>query len=385
MSGAILNVADLQRAARCYLPRFAYRYLAGGAEDEHTLRGNRVAFSQWQFVPPVLRDASRRTLNIRLWQQELAAPLLIAPTGYNGMLRYQADLMLARSARAFGIPYIQSTVSTASLEEIAADGQGQHWFQLYVLRDRQVTAGLLQRALAAGCNTLVLSVDAVHFGNRERDRRSYRRPMKLSLASLCDVALHPRWLWHTLRPAGMPGFGNLQPYLPAERQRGLSGAAYFAREMDAALNWQTLDWVRQCWPGKLLVKGILHPQDARQALDAGADGIVLSNHGGRQLDGSVAPISLLPAVRAACGPTATILIDSGFRRGTDVVKALALGANAVLLGRPLLYGVALAGQAGATQALRIFSEEIDRTLAQLGCSSVQELGPHLLRPVNERG
>ncbi|MBP2170504.1 (S)-mandelate dehydrogenase [Erwinia toletana] len=377
----ILNLNDFRQQARRTLPAFAFHYVDGGAEDEITLRHNRAVFDRWQFVPPVLKNASQRDLSLQLGNEKLSAPLLIAPTGYNGMLRYQADLMLARAARAANIAYIQSTVSTAAMEEIAADGYGNHWFQLYVLKDRQVTIDLLKRARKAGCSTLVVSVDAVHFGNRERDKRHYRRPMKLSLSSLLNVASKPGWVWRTLKPQGMPGFGNLQPYIPPQYQRGVGGAAYFAEQMETQLDWQTIRWLREQWPGQLLIKGILTVEDAQQAMASGADGMVLSNHGGRQLDGAVSPMLMLAEIRQAVGAEATILIDSGFRRGTDVVKALALGADAVLIGRPLLYAVAVQGQAGVEQALTLLRNEIDRTLAQLGCSNLAQLGPYLLRPM----
>lgn len=379
MKRAALNIDDLRQQAKCALPRFAFSYVEGGADDEQTLKDNRAIFARWRFIPPVLNDSSQRDLSVTLCGQRLSAPLLIAPTGYNGMLRYGADAMLARTAKRAGIGYIQSTVSTASIEEIAAQKLPQHWFQLYVLKDRTVTTGLLDRAKAAGCTTLVVSVDAVHFGNREKDKRNYRRPMKLSLLSMIDVALHPGWVWRTLKPAGMPGFGNLKPYVPVDKQRGAGGASYFSEQMDTRLDWETLRWIRSQWQGVLLIKGILAPEDARLALASGADGIVLSNHGGRQLDGSVSAMEVLPEIRQLCGAQATILIDSGFRRGTDVVKALALGADAVLLGRPMLYGVAAAGEAGAQRALEIILQEVDRTIAQLGCTSVSQLGPHLLR------
>ncbi|MFS2223363.1 alpha-hydroxy acid oxidase [Pantoea sp. B65] len=375
----ILNLNDWRQQAKRVLPAFAFSYVDGGAEDEITLRHNREVFDRWQFVPPVLQDASQRDLSLQLGSEKLSAPLLIAPTGYNGMLRYQADLMLARAARKAGITYIQSTVSTAAMEEIAADGSGNHWFQLYVLKDREVTSDLLKRARKAGCSTLVVSVDAVHFGNRERDKRHYRRPMKLSVPSLLNVATKPGWVWRTLKPQGMPGFGNLQPYLPPQYQRGVGGASYFAAQMDTRLDWQTISWLRSQWQGPLLIKGILTVADAQQAMASGAQGIVLSNHGGRQLDGSISPLLMLAEIRAALGAAATILIDSGFRRGSEVVKALALGASAVLIGRPLLYAVAVSGEAGVEQALSLLRAEIDRTMAQLGCTHLAQLGPHLLR------
>ncbi|MFT4272540.1 MAG: alpha-hydroxy acid oxidase [Pantoea sp.] len=378
----VINWENLRRAAQRALPGFAFDYVDGGADDEQTLRHNREVFARWMFKPAVLKDASRRSLQTSLANDSLAAPLLVAPTGYNGMLRYQADLMLARAAAQNGIGYIQSTVSTASLEESAAVSQGPRWFQLYVLKDRQVTASLIERAQTAGCSALVVSVDAVHFGNRERDKSHYRRPLKLSVKALADVASHPGWVWRTLRPAGMPGFGNLRPYLPAEYQRGLNAATYFAQQMDPTLNWETLRWVRELWSGPLYIKGIMTEQDALIARQLGFDGIVLSNHGGRQLDGTFSPMQVLAAIRAAVGPDFSILIDSGFRRGTDVVKALALGANAVLLGRPLLYAVAAGGEALVNATLQSMIAEIDRTLAQLGCSSPRDLHPGLVHDIN---
>jgi|SRR5476649_577369 len=375
----IVNLEDYRRQAKRALPAFAFDYVDGGADDQHTLADNRAAFDCWQFVATMLKDVSVRRLDVQLGDTSLAAPCLIAPTGYNGMLRYRADQMLAQAAERAGITYIQSTVSTAALEDIPAGRTGARWFQLYVLKDRSVTVDLLRRARAAGCTNLVVSVDAVHFGNRERDQRHYRKPMKLSLASYLNVARHPGWVLRTLVPGGMPGFGNLKPYLPPQYRRGVGGATYFAQQMDDTLNWQTLAWIRSLWQGGLYVKGILTVDDAEAALALGADGLILSNHGGRQLDGSVSPLTVLPEIRRACGPAARILIDGGIRRGTDVVKALALGANAVLVGRPILYAVAVAGEAGVVQALTLLTREIDRTLAQLGCRSVAELGPHLLR------
>jgi (S)-mandelate dehydrogenase len=375
----IVSLEDYRRRAKKALPAFAFDYVDGGADDERTLADNREVFARWQFVAPMLRNAKTRSLAVQLGDTALAAPFLIAPTGYNGMLRYRADRMLAQAADRAGIAWIQSTVSTASLEEMAGGRPGAHWFQLYVLKDPNVTVDLLQRAKAAGCTSLVVSVDAVHFGNRERDKRHYRKPMKLSAASYLNVARHPGWVLRTLVPGGMPGFGNLKPYLPPQYRRGVGGATYFAQQMDEALDWQTLAWIRSLWQGEFYVKGILTVEDARAAMAMGADGVILSNHGGRQLDGSVSPLSVLPAVRSACGTEARILIDSGIRRGTDIVKALALGANAVLVGRPMLYAVAADGEAGVDGAITLLTQEIDRTLAQLGCRSLAELGPHLLR------
>lgn len=370
------NAHKLRHKARRALPAFAFDYVDGGADDERALANNQSVFDRWQFAPQVLKEASQRQLETRLGNQLLSAPLIIAPTGYNGMLRRDADLMLARAAAQTGIGYTQSTVSTASIEEAAAAHGGQnHWFQLYVLKEQQVTLNLIERARKAGCSALVVSVDAVHFGNRERDKQHYRRPMKLTLKALVDVACHPGWIWRTLVPQGMPGFGNLKPYLPEDKQKGLAGAAYFAEQMDKTITWETIRWIRQQWQGPLYVKGIMRKEDAMMAKECGAEGIVLSNHGGRQLDGTVSPMQVLSQVRAEVGRDLHIIIDSGFRRGTDIVKALALGADAVMVGRPLLYAVATEGEAGVKAAIITLKEEIDRTLAQLGYTSLTQLTP----------
>ena len=374
-----MTPASLRLGARRALPGFVFDYIDGGAEEEATLRHNAGAFDDWRFLPPVLVDASQRSLAVRVGSTSLAAPLLIAPTGYNGMLRHHADQAIARAAASAGIGHIQSTVSTASIEEIRDVSSGARWFQLYVLKDRRVTQDLITRAANAGCSALVVSVDAVHFGNRERDRRHYRRPMKLSLPALYSAALKPGWVWRTLLPAGMPGFGNLRPYLPPEHQKGAGGAAYFAQQMDPTLSWETLAWIRSLWQGTLYIKGIMTAEDAVTAKAMGADGIVVSNHGGRQLDGTASPLSVLSDIRRAVGSEFSVLADSGFRRGTDVVKALALGASAVLIGRPILYAVASGGEPRVTEAINTLIQETDRTLAQLGCRSVRDLHPGLLQ------
>ncbi|MDI9219694.1 alpha-hydroxy acid oxidase [Pantoea sp. EA-12] len=374
----ILNWQSLRREAKRILPAFVFSYVDGGADDEKTLALNQSVFDRWQFAPSVLKDVSQRDLSCQIGDTKLRAPLLVAPTGYNGMLRHQADMMLVRAAAQQGIGHIQSTVSTASLEQLAEVSSGARWFQLYVLQDRRVTSDLIQRAQQAGCEALVVSVDAVHFGNRERDKAHYRRPMKLSLNALCDAAFHPRWLARTLIPHGMPGFGNLTPYLPAEYQQGMGAAAYFASQMDQTINWQTLKWIRELWSGPLYIKGITTVADEIKAQQAGADGVVLSNHGGRQLDSCISPMLILADVRRAVGRHFKLMIDSGFRRGTDIVKALALGADAVLLGRPLLYAVASGGEERASQTISNFIQEIDRTLAQLGCCSTADLHADML-------
>ncbi|MFM2480925.1 alpha-hydroxy acid oxidase [Celerinatantimonas sp. YJH-8] len=374
----LLNLNDYRQAARRKLPKFAFDYVDGGAEDEVTMTENQRVFDRWQFIPPVLRASTERDLSVNWLGQRFELPLAVAPTGYNGMLHVHADELLAQAAADAGMPYIQSTVSTSSVEQVGALGHQNHWFQLYVLKDKRVTEDLLKRAKASGCKVLVVSVDAVHFGNRERDKRNYARPMKLSLKSYLNIACKPNWVRRVILPQGIPGFGNLTPYLPPQYQKGVGGAAYFAEQMETHLDWDSLAWIRALWDGPMLVKGLVAPADCQKAIQLGCDGLMLSNHGGRQLDGTVSPVLMLSTIRQLIGPEPLVFIDSGFRRGTDVVKALALGANGVLLGRPLLYAMASGGPRAVSHAIQLIQSEIDRTLAQLGCRQLADLSPELL-------
>ncbi|MBV8784918.1 MAG: alpha-hydroxy-acid oxidizing protein [Gammaproteobacteria bacterium] len=374
-----LNIEDLRTLARARVPHFAFEYVEGGAEDERTLAENRRAFGRWQLVPRTLVDVSARHTRHRLFGQELPVPLLIAPTGLNGVLRPRADLELARAAAAAGIPFTVSTFSTSPLAAVAAVG-GRLWWQLYVMHERRIARELIARAAAAGCEALVFTTDANVFGSREWDRRNYRGPGRPGWRATLDALRHPRWLAGLARH-GMPRFRNLEDFLPPGAASAVGGSTLIPDMLDPAITWRDLEWLRSSWKGKLLVKGVLSAADARLALAAGCDGIVLSNHGGRQLDGCVAPLEVLPEVARAVGGRLTLLIDSGFRRGSDVVKALALGADGVMLGRATLYGVAAGGEAGAGRALEILRTEIERVLGLLGCASIADLSPQLVRRV----
>ena len=381
-----LNIADLRALAHRRVPAFALAYLEGGADDEQSLLWNREVFERWRFLPDTLIGAAQPELTTPLLGTPSALPLIVAPTGFNGMLRHQADIHLARAAQAAGIPFTLSTVSSASLEDIARHAPGgRFWFQLYVLRDRGITRDLLARAKTAGCETLVVTTDCAHFGNRESERRFFRAPMKLTLPAMLNVAAHPAWTLDVIGGSkgnrGVPGFGNLAPYLSPEARKSGRGASFIASELDPTLSWSDLATLREAWPGKLVIKGILHAADARRALALGADGIVLTNHGGRQLDSVISPMETLADIADACAGDLDIYIDSGFRRGTDVAKALALGARAVMLGRPLLYGVAAAGQPGVAKAIDILRSELVRTLGLQGVPRVNELTrTHLRTP-----
>jgi (S)-mandelate dehydrogenase len=374
-----LNIADLREIARRRVPGFAFEYVEGGAEDEATLRRNREAFTALRFVPQTLIDTSGRSLGTSVFGRPCAAPLAIAPTGLNGMLHPDGDLALARAASSFGIPYTLSTLSTTRLEDVAAKAGGRLWMQLYVMKNRAIAEDIMTRAAAAGYEALVLTSDANVFGSREWDKRNYIRPGKPRAAAVLDTMRHPRWLIEVLVRKGVPRFRNVEAFLPAGASSAVGGSTIIPQLFEPNITWADIDWMRRHWPGKLLVKGILSVEDARRAAEAGCDGIVLSNHGGRQLDYCVAPIEVLGEIAAVVGNRLTIVIDSGFRRGSDVAKALALGAHTVMIGRATLYGLAADGERGVRRALDMLAVELDRVLGQLGCRSVADLRPSLLR------
>ena len=373
------NIDELRLVAKRRLPNFVFEYVDSGAEDEVTLRANREVFDQWRLVPSALVDVTRRDTSVSLLGHTADWPLVIAPTGYNGMQRKEADIALARAAAQRGIPFTLSTVANCTVEDVAAGGQARTWMQLYMLKEKAVTRNLLDRARDAGCDTLVLTVDAVYYGNREWDRRSYVRDMQLNWRNKLDVLCHPQWMLDVLVPDGVPTFANIARYLPEGERRAANGAVYIARQMETALDWESVRWLRDQWQGKLVIKGILNVEDALHAVRVGADGIVVTNHGGRQLDTTVTSLEMLPEIADACRSALTILIDGGFRRGTEIVKALCLGADAVMLGRATLYGVAAGGFDGAAHALTLLTSEIERTLGHLGCPSVAALSPRYLR------
>ncbi len=374
-----LNIADLREVARRRVPGFVFEYVEGGAEDEATLRRNREAFGGLRFVPQTLIDTRGRSLQAPLFGRSAAAPLVIAPTGLNGMLHPEGDIALARAAAGFGIPYTLSTLSTTRLEDVAAAAGGRLWMQLYVMKNRAIAEDIMARAAAAGYEALVFTSDANVFGSREWDKRNYVRPGKPRLSAVLDTMRHPRWLLKVLLRKGVPRFRNIETFLPPGAASAVGGSTIIPQMFEPSLAWADIAWIRRHWSGKLLVKGVLSVEDAQRALDAGCDGIVLTNHGGRQLDYCVAPIEVLGEIAAAVGNRLTIVIDSGFRRGSDIAKALALGAHTVMIGRAALYGLAADGERGVRRALDMLAVELDRVLGQLGCRSVADLKPSLLR------
>lgn len=371
-----IHIEDLRLQAKRRLPRMVFDFLDGGAEDEVAVARNRSAFNDWQWLPRRLVDVSHCAASSASRPApgtESSLPLGLAPTGLNGMLWPQGDLQLARAAQRHGISFALSTAANLSITDLARQlPEGDHWFQLYVLH-RELAEQLVKKALQAGYRTLVLTVDVPVNGKRERDLRSgFSLPLRPGPGMAWDILTHPRWALAMARH-GSPVMAQF-----AEPQAGGLAwqAALMARQMDASFDWQALQALRASWPHRLLVKGILHPEDARHCQQLGVDGIIVSNHGGRQLDHAISPLQALPGIVEAV--QLPIWLDGGVRRGSDVLKALALGASAVLLGRASLYGLACAGQAGVERALDILRSEIHTTLANLGCPSIAQLGPQYL-------
>jgi len=389
-----LNVHDHRRHARRRLPRFVFDYVDGGAEDEDCLRRNVDDLSTVCLLPTCLRDTRHADPGISVFGQRWAMPAGVAPIGFSGLVRPQGDLLLARAAAAAGVPFVLSTASNARLEAVREAGLERdpaaiQWMQLYVMTDRSIAEQLVRRARHAGYGALVLTVDVAVSGLRERDvRNGFRLPFRFMLSTLLDLALHPAWSLDMARQGRSPAFVNLAEHEDAGASAQLQ-AALLARAMDRTLVWEQLDWLRRLWDGPLILKGLLHPDDARRAVRHGVDGILVSNHGGRQLDAAPSTISVLPRIVDAVKGALPVFVDSGFRRGSDVVKAVAAGATAAFVGRPAVWGMAAGGEAGANAVLQTLCDETQRTMALIGADTVADIAPyHLtasLQPGDSRG
>jgi L-lactate dehydrogenase (cytochrome)/(S)-mandelate dehydrogenase len=376
------NVDTVRRLARRKLPRPVFDFGDGGAETEWTLRRNESAFSTRALVPRPLQGAAVRDLSVTLFGQRLSMPLMIGPTGLAGLFWPDGERCAARAAAEAGTAYCLSHGSTCTIEELAALGTSPRWMQVFVYRDRGLTREFVERAAATGYHALVLTVDNQLIGNRERDlRNGFGIPPRFTPWQLLSMAPQLPWLWR-MRNA-LPRLTMGSYVREGSREELASLAGRLASMLDPGLNWDDVRALREQWKGPLLLKGVLHPDEARQAVALGVDGLIVSNHGGRQLDGAVSSFEALPAVVAAVRatrPTVPVLIDGGIRRGADLVKALAAGASAGLIGRPQLWGLAVAGEAGVAHVLEIYRREIDRAMGLLGASRVEEIGPHLLAP-----
>ena len=380
------SIDELREMARRRVPNFCFEYVEGGAEDEATLRRNRDVFSEFAFVPRTLVDVTSRNQSVSLFGQASAAPFMIGPTGFSGLLACEGDVAMASAAAAAGIPFVLTNVSTTSMEDVARRAGGRIWQQVYMYRTRDFIEKLARRAHHAGIEALVVTTDSAIYGKREWDMRNYVGHQQLNWRNKIDVLRHPRWIADVLLPNGFPKFANLGDLLPPDKTsvRG-AAASILGQNLDPSLSWRDIAWLRDLWRGKLLIKGVMSPEDAALAVAHGVDGIVLSNHGGRQLDGALSTMDVLPDVIAEVKGRAAVMLDGGFRRGTDILKAVALGADAVLLGRATTYGLAAGGQAGAARAIEILRSEIDRALGLLGCPDIGELDGKFLRKLGSAG
>ncbi|RWL43676.1 MAG: alpha-hydroxy-acid oxidizing protein [Mesorhizobium sp.] len=373
-----VSVEDFRQLARRRLPKSVFEFVDGGAGQELTLRDNRAGFERIRLVPRVLTDVSRPDFTTTLWSRTHPAPLVISPMGSCALVRPGADIAIAKAAAARGIPYTLSTMATTGIERMARAVQGPLWFQLYVLKDFDFNRRLVRQAQEFGYSALVVTVDLQTGGKREKDlRNGISIPLRPSLRHMIEGITHPAWSFRLLR-GGFPQFENVRGYL-GDTSAGLTIAARVGRNLHAGFDWNDFRTIRDWWKGPLIVKGVLHADDAARLIAEGADGIWVSNHGGRQLDGAVSSIDATGAVHAAIGGRAPILIDSGIRTGMDVIKAKARGAIASAIGRAALFG-AVAGQAGVERVLDILLDEIATGLKLSGVPSFHEIGPDLIAP-----
>jgi len=372
------SIADLRRAARRRLPRAIFDYIDGGADDELTLRRNSRDFLRYELVPRVLRNVEHADLGTEVLGTRIGFPVVCAPTGASRLFHHEGEAAVARAACEAGTIYSLSSVSTLSIEEVAAASVGPKWFQIYVWRDRAILKDFIARSREAGYRALCLTVDVPVPGNRERDlRNGLTVPPRLVLGTLLDTIRRPRWLWHYLRSPPI-AFRNVTGYAGAATDM-VSVMEYISRQFDPLVTWDEAAWMIEQWKGPFAIKGILSVEDAQRAVAAGATGIIVSNHGGRQLDHVPAPIEVLPEIVDAVGSRAEVILDGGVRRGTDVIKALALGARACMIGRPYLFGLAAGGEAGVKRALELLRSEIARDLQLLGCNSIAQLDRSYVR------
>jgi (S)-mandelate dehydrogenase len=369
-----INIEDLRAIAKRRLPRFVFTYVDGGAEDEITLRGNLEDFARLRFRPRTLVDVSRRDLSTRMLGAPAALPIVVGPTGLNGLSWRDGDMELARAASAAGVPFAMSTVSMSRVEDVAREAPGRLWLQAYVFAERRITDAIISRARDAGFECVMLTSDFPVAGKRERDLRTGLLPnQQFTWATRLDMLMHPHWL--ATVATRRPRFVNVERELePGRDVNSFVGHGMF----DPSFSWDDLKRFRDFWPRKLMLKGVLRADDAERAVAAGIDGIVISNHGGRQLDGATSAIAALPAIARAVGGRASIFMDGGIRRGSDIAKAVALGAEGVILGRAPVYGLAAGGRAGVARAIAILADELDRTLALTGCPDIAALSADLI-------
>jgi L-lactate dehydrogenase (cytochrome) len=365
-------IEDLRQIHRRRVPRAFFEYADRGSYDEETLRANRADLTALKLRQRVMVDVSNRDTSTTILGQKIALPIALAPVGLAGMQHGDGEIHAARAAEGAGVPFCLSTMSICSLEDVVAAVQKPIWFQLYVMRNRDFSQSLVERAIAAKCSALVLTLDLQVVGQRHRDiKNGMTVPPRVTFANALDVATKPAWAWRVLR-GKRKTFGNLTGRIP-----GMEGAKSLAQwtnsQFDPTLNWDDVRWIRKLWPGKLILKGVVDVEDARLAVGTGADAIVVSNHGGRQLDGAPSSIAALPRIAEAVGGKTEVLFDGGIRSGQDVIRALALGARACLIGRAFVHGLGAGGEAGVAKAIEIIQKEMDVTMALTGRRTVAEI------------
>ena len=366
------SVAALRRIAQKRLPRPIFDFIDGGAEDEDTLRQNESAFSDWELLPKPLNGAATRDLSTSLFGHTLSSPLLIGPTGLAGLFWPQGEVAAANAASDFGTVYCLSHGSVCTLEQLAKTHQGLKWMQVFIYKDRGFTRELATRAQESGYDALVLTIDNQLIGKRERDIvNGFTIPPRLDLPQILAFAKKPSWWWAMRHELANVTFGN---YVQSNSPESVSAlAARMGSLLDPSMSWEDVDMVRAHWKGRLILKGVLHPDEAAQAVKHGVDAIIVSNHGGRQLNGAIASARALPAVIQAVNGAIPVLLDGGIRRGSDIFKAVALGASAVLIGRPHLWGLSVAGKDGVQWVLEMLHGELDRTMGLAGASNIEEI------------
>jgi len=375
----VINFDDIRTLARKRLPRIAFDFIDGGVDGEVALDRNRLAFDRYKLLPRYLIDVEGRSQTVKLFGHEYASPFGISPMGIAGFFRPGADLMLAKAAASFGIPYIMSSASCNSIEAAMAEAPKTTWFQIYGTRDPTITLDLVRRAKTLGVRVLLMTVDTPVMGKRERNvRNGFRRPMKMTPSVILQGLSRPGWTWRYLTEGGIPMMENWRPYAAAGASANVVADLYGEQTPAPAQTWSIFEQVRKAWDGPLVVKGVMHPADALKSLELGANGVMVSNHGGRQLDSAPGSIDALPAIADAVGGRMELLIDSGFRRGSDVGKALCLGARAAFFGRPAMFGVAAAGETGACRVIDIMRQEVSLLMGQLGWTDVDKAGPDSL-------
>ena len=372
------NIADLRNVAKRRLPRALFDYIDGTAEDGVSGKSNRTVFDRYQLVPKALVDVSKVDYSSSIFEQKMTSPIILCPTAFTRTFHHHGEIAVANAAKSAGLIYALSTVSNTSLEDIARTDVAR-WFQIYVYKDRELLKDLIERCKLAKYQALCLTVDASTPGNREHDlRNGLTVPPKPSLATILDAVKHPSWCWHFLTSPAITT-ANIKGDSALDAKDTNAMLKYMHDQLDISVDWDDVAWMMEQWQGPFLIKGILSVEDAIKAADLGVHGIVISNHGGRQLDHVPSPMEVLPEIVAAVGGRCEIIVDSGFRRGTDIIKALALGAKACMIGRPYLYGLAAGGENGVSRALQILNDEFVRSMRLLGCASVSDLRPDHLK------